>query len=177
MNPELQRRFDVIERRKQAIFDGLAGRDDAWLNRAPEPGAWSIVQVVGHLVLAESGTLDYIAKKIQAPPEKIPGAGISSALRSWALGAALASPLRRKAPERSRPGGEPESLESVRGRWDAVRDRWRERLESYPDALMRKAIFRHPFAGRLSMPQTLRFVDDHLRHHVRQIDRFKRLLG
>ena len=93
------------------------------------------------------------------------------------LAAVLASPFRGRAPAGARPAEEPESLESVRGRWDAVRGRWRERLESYPDALLRRAIFRHPFAGRLSMAQTLKFVDDHLRHHVRQIGRLERALG
>jgi hypothetical protein len=77
----------------------------------------------------------------------------------------------------AQPAGDPESLDEVRARWDEVRERWRERLESYPDALQRKAIFRHPFAGRLNMRQTLRFLDDHLLHHTRQVERFAALLG
>jgi len=177
MHPELERRFERVEKHKRELLEGVAGRDDAWLNRPPMPGAWSIVQVISHMVLSEAGTLTYIGKKLQAPPGEIPGAGPMSALRSLALSCALGSPLRRKAPERVRPAGDPESLEAVRGRWDELRGRWREQLESYPDALMGKAIFRHPFAGRLSLPQTLRFLDDHQRHHARQIERFKALLG
>jgi hypothetical protein len=129
------------------------------------------------VALSESGTLTYIGKKIQAPPDQIPEAGLSSALRGWALGVALRSPLRRKAPQVAQPAGDPESLDEVRARWDEVRERWRARLECYPDALQSKAIFRHPFAGRLNMRQTLRVLDDHLLHHTRQVERFAALLG
>lgn len=177
MHRDLESRFERVELQKRDILAGLAGREDAWLNRAPAAGAWSIVQVISHLVLAESGTLGYIGKKIQAPQQEIPDVTPMSTLRSLALATALWSPLRWKAPERSRPAGEPESLESVRGRWDAVRQEWRERLETFPESLLRKAIFRHPFAGRLGMRQTLKFLDDHQRHHARQIERFKSLLG
>jgi hypothetical protein len=177
VHPELARRFERVERHKRDLLEGVAGRDDAWLNRAPVPGAWSIVQVIAHLVLSEAGTLSYIGKKIQAPPEEIPRAGPMAVLRSLALTAALRSPLRRQAPERARPASEPEPLDSVRGRWDEVRAGWRERLETYPEALHGRAIFRHPFAGRFSMAQTLGFLDEHLLHHARQIERLKSLLG
>jgi hypothetical protein len=177
MNPDLARRFERLERHKRELLEGVSGRDDAWLNRAPAPGAWSIVQVVSHLVLSETGTLTYIGKKLQGPREEIPRAGASAALRVRALSLALASPLKRQAPERVRPPGDPEPFDSVRGRWDELRSRWREQLENYPEELLGKAIFRHPFAGRFSMAQTLRFTDDHLQHHARQVERFKSLLG
>jgi uncharacterized damage-inducible protein DinB len=168
----VQRTFDRLESSRQALFDSLAGLGDEPLRRSPRPGAWSIVQVLGHLTLAEEGTLAYLKKKM-LDPSAIPPAGLGSLARFLMLVAVLRSPVRRKAPALTADPPAARSLSEARAHWDRVRRDWAAFLASFPAELTGRAVFRHPFAGRLSIGQTLGFMREHFRHHEKQIDRLR----
>jgi uncharacterized damage-inducible protein DinB len=167
----VQTRFDRLESRRRALFDSLAGLDDATLQRPPAGGGWSIVQVLGHVTLAEEATLAYLRKKMQ-DPSAIPRAGLLSLARLLVVAVVLRSPVRRKAPAATA-NPPSRSLPEARAHWDRVRADWAAFLQSFPAELAGHAVFRHPFAGRMSITHTLGFMDEHLRHHARQIQRIR----
>jgi uncharacterized damage-inducible protein DinB len=168
----VQRRFDRLESSRQALLDSLAGLDDERLRRSPGDGRWSIVQVVGHLTLAEEATLAYLRKKMQ-DPSAIPAAGPRSLARLAVLTAVLRSPLRRKAPAATADPPASRSFGEARAQWDRVRAEWSAFLRSFPDELAGRAVFRHPFVGRLSIAHTLGFLQEHQRHHAKQVERLR----
>ena len=43
-----------------------------------------------------------------------------------------------------------------------------------PSELSDRGIFRHPVVGPMSLAQALRFMEDHVGHHAKQIDRIAR---
>jgi len=47
------------------------------------------------------------------------------------------------------------------------------RFAGYPDALLDRACYRHPYAGRLSLDQCLITLQEHLRHHAKQVARIQ----
>ena len=169
----VRRRFERLESSRRALLDSLAGLDDEALRRPPAPGAWSIVQVLGHLTLAEEATLAYLRKKTQAAPSTIPPAGIASWLRMIAVAAMLRAPVRRKAPALTANPPAERGLAEARAHWDRVRADWTVFLDAFPAELAGRAVFRHPFAGRMSLAHTLGFMEEHLRHHARQVDRLR----
>ena len=166
------RRFDRLESSRRALLDSLTGLSDEAARRQSAAGAWSIVQVVGHLTMADEATLGYLRKKMQAP-SAIPPAGPMSWVRMMAVAAVLRSPVRRKAPAQTADPPTAVSLAEARARWDRVRAEWAAFLEAFPPELIGRAVFRHPFAGRMSIAHTLGFMQEHQRHHARQIDRLR----
>jgi uncharacterized damage-inducible protein DinB len=168
-------RFARLESSRRELLDSLAALSDADARRAPAEGAWSIVQVVGHLTMSDEATLGYLHKKMQAP-SAIPPAGPMSWVRMIAVAAVLRAPVRRKAPAATANPPAAVGLDEARARWDRVRAEWTAFLDSFPPELLGRAVFRHPFAGRMSIAHTLGFMQEHQRHHARQIARVRAAL-
>jgi hypothetical protein len=170
MQTELKRRFGRLEQLREAWLASLAVHGNGVLNQSPAAGGWSVAQVICHLILAEQLSLDSIRRKSLAG-NSMARAGLGSALKSMVLKAVLRSPMRFKAP---RPAGEvpeAEDLDSVTARWQQLRSEWGETLAAFPEDLLDRAVYAHPFAGPLSLPQALDFIEEHFRHHVRQVER------
>jgi len=172
----LRKRFDRLEASRRALLDSVAELDEEPLRRQPGEGRWSIIQVLGHLTLAEEATLAYLHKKMQ-DPSNVPAAGLTSLARLAVVAAVLRSPLRRKAPARTADPPASRSLSEAREHWDRVRADWAAFLQSFPPDLLGRAVFRHPFVGRMSIAHTLGFMNEHLRHHAKQIERIRSALG
>ncbi len=170
MTAELLRQFERLEECRAELLSRIEGLDEPRLNRRPGENQWSVIQVICHLTRAEELTLVYIRKKMKYR-SNLQKAGIAAALRSVALTVALRSGLRFKAPARSAEIPEEQDLATTRGEWDRVREEWKATLESFPAELAGQAVFRHPVAGRLSLAQGLRFMEEHILHHAKQIDR------
>jgi hypothetical protein len=167
---DLAAAFDRLEATRARVLRRLDGIDRDRLNRPSARGGWSVLQVLHHVTASEAASLEYVGKKMKAG-ESLPRAGMKSRLRLLALQLALASPLRLKAPAAT--AGVPPEIEpaELRARWDAVRAAWRERLEGFPVGIVDRTVLRHPYVGLLGLPDTLGFLQAHLEHHARQVDR------
>jgi hypothetical protein len=170
MRGDLASAFDRLEVTRARVLRRLDGIDHARLNRPSARGGWSVLQVLHHVTASEAATLEYIGKKMKAG-DSLPRAGVMSRLRLLVLRLALASPLRLKAPAAT--AGVPPEIEpgELRARWDRVRAAWRERLEGFPAGIVDRTVLRHPYVGLLGLPDTLGFLQAHLDHHARQVDR------
>ena len=160
-------RWQRLQDERRVLLDSLIGVDDERLRRSGSDGAWSVIQILGHLALAEQHTLSYIRKKMQDPA--LPRAGALSFWRTAVVAIALRSPIRAKAPERTAHPDADCTFPDVRARWDGVRRDWEELVNTLPPALADRAIFRHPRVGMMSLPHTLGFMYEHVRHHRRQV--------
>lgn len=169
MNARVLIHWRRLEEERRALLARLDGVDDLRLRRPGPGGAWSVVQIVGHLTLAEQHTLAYIRKKMQDPA--LPRAGALSFWRLAIVAAALRSPVRSRAPERTANPEADCTPAQARERWDAVRRDWAALVETLPPALADRALFRHPRVGMMSLAHTLAFMREHVRHHERQVVR------
>ena len=173
MSAELQKQFERLEDQRAALFSSVEGLDEGALNQPPAEGKWSIIQVLSHLTLAEKASLAGIRKKITDRAD-LRKAGLAGWSKSVLLRLVLRLPLRFKAPARSATVPEHQDLETTRSQWDEVRAGWRETIHSFPPELSDQGIFRHPVVGLMSLAQALRFIEDHVGHHAKQIDRIAR---
>ncbi len=136
---------------------------------APADGGWSISQVVNHIIIAEYGTNQYIGKKLLAL-DSLSKAGVSNQLKSRALKVALKSPKKFAAPP-ALPDPENRDKDRTLEQWEVVRQDLYKTFESLPIESLDREIFKHPVVGYLTPEQTLHFLNDHLHHHLRQINR------
>lgn len=170
MNEQLSGRFERLDGTRRRVTGLLEGRDRARLNRPRADGGWSVLQVLHHVIAAEAGTRTYVSKKMQAGPS-LPRAGILSRARLLVLQAAIASPLRHRAPAVTAGVPAESDPEELRARWEEVRAEWRQLLEGFPDDLLDRMVFRHGWVGLMGLPDTLAFLQSHLDHHARQVKR------
>ena len=169
MAATLGTRYERIEAAKAAILSLLDGLDDEHLNRRPPGNEWSAIQVICHLVRAESLSLHYIRKKMLGDDHD--DGGLRGKLRSGALSLILKLPFRYQAPARSGELPARAELEPTRREWEEGRAGWKELVDSLSPEQARKTIFRHPVAGPLTLSQTLRFMDNHIKRHTGQVER------
>lgn len=174
MLPILRSRFDELERQRRALLDRLLAHTPAQLAFRPAPGAWSLVQLMEHLVLVEEGTLMFLEKKAPRPAS-------SRTLRDqlkWAVFSRLSPmPVRVRTPTDLVVPGSEATVESLVQRWDAARERLVGYLERVDDAALPLIVFKHAIGGPLPILETLDFVGLHIRHHEHQIRRIRAASG
>lgn len=170
MRPDLARGLERLERSRGRALRTLEGHRPETLNRAPAPGKWSALQTLHHVVTAETLTLGYIRKKMQAG-DALPRATVASLLRLLLLEAALASPLRRRAPAMVADVPERVDAAELAARWDGVRAGLRELAEAFPPQHLDRLVFRHPVVGRLTLAHAIDSMAAHLDHHLPQVER------
>ena len=162
----LARRLDRIEALREEAL-GLAGRlEPGRLTTPPRPGAWSVLEIVEHLVVGEVDVMGDLTDAAERP-------GRRRRLRHRLTLPLVMGVLRFRIPvkvpsEGMLPTGD-RTLDELAEAWRERHGRLRALTAELGRAGRRRAIFRHPVAGPLTLPQTLRLIEVHLRRHLRQI--------
>lgn len=172
MNTRLEKLFHRMEANRAALLSSLEMFSENQLAYKPTGDRWSIKEVIQHLILSEQGTHRYLMKKNQAA--FLPPAGLTATLRSIGLTLFLRLPIKFKVPSRANvvPGGDA-SFSQLKQEWEETRQHLRQFIAELPPERRRVLIFRHPFMGYFNIYQTLRFIEEHIRHHLRQIQRIR----
>ncbi|MCU0418280.1 MAG: DinB family protein [Cyclobacteriaceae bacterium] len=149
----------------------LAAVEPTKLTAKPTPQSWSALEVVAHLVTAERLSIQYIRKKKQGIAT-LGNTGPWEEFKFFLLKVSQRIGFRYRAPKAvvaSTPAFA--SLEQAREAWAHQRGELKKLLDEFSEQDVRKKIFKHPFAGRLNILQTVTFFGEHVRHHQPQIDR------
>lgn len=173
MRTEIMNAFEVLERNRFDLFGRLDGLDLGQLTIPEGDGQWSVNQVLAHLSNSESGTLRYIKKKMQGL-DTLSNSNVFSQLRARFLKWMLGSSLKFKMPKQLSVPSNEVPYEELKILFDKNRRELKELLESFPEEGLDLLVFKHPFAGRFSLLQTVAFLDHHFNHHLKQIDRILR---
>ena len=167
----IQIKFDKIEKDRFILKQELSNYSNEQLNTKPRDGGWSPMQIIRHLIEAEEGTLKYIQKKLSFNP-KLETTGFKQQIRFLIFQMVFRSPFKVKAPRGiSEALPEYSDFEETMKIWEDNRQEFKLFLEHLDDNLWDKAIFKHPIMGRIAMPHTLGFFDEHIRRHKKQIQR------
>ena len=156
--------LDALESHRLALTARLDALPAGAVHQSPAPGAWSPAQIAEHLVRIErTMRLD---GRLASPL----AATVASA-KTVLMNGILALPVRYPMPPGavSRIAPSPQSdWDEVKAEWETLRSSWREAL---PALTKRTVVFKHPLIGLLCVPDALRFVLAHHRHHDAQIAR------
>ena len=172
MNKKTTQRLRKLEASLNDLFQELSAYSDETLNTKPAPGKWSALQTMYHLLLAEGYAQRYVAKKLSFNPE-LKKAGIGDWWRSLLLRFYLHAPFKFKAPAAVAEENLPtdKTLSETQALWLKQRRELVDQLKSYPTELFTKSLYKHPFAGRLTLDDMLMFYQDHFDRHRKQIER------
>ncbi|MBA3522940.1 MAG: DinB family protein [Gemmatimonadales bacterium] len=163
-----------MERQRAALLVQVGALSPAQLRFRPAPDSWCPLDVVEHLVKVEEATLRRVDERPRAR-------GLAQAARASAALAVMAvasrGGARVKAPTRVvLPQGGCD-LSELTARWDVIRGTLREVLEGLAPGEASRPLLRHPRAGWLSTAQSLAFMELHVAHHVRQLERIRGAAG
>ena len=170
----IEKQFERLEQQRKQLLEDATTMTHVQLTYRPEPTAWCILEVFVHLMTAETNGLRYMEKKLQGDLESMERSGMTAQIRAGLLNGFLRLPIKYKAPEvASFEQREYYDLKEIRAEWDELRAHWHEFLDQFDKPSAEKLIFKHPIAGRFNILQTLKFMYEHVDHHVKQVERIK----
>lgn len=169
----LKDRFVALDKARLSYLASVSDADAAQLRFSPAPGAWSMLDVTEHLVLAEEKSLAGMLKGPPAGTTVTPLAHLRMAL----VRLVLKTNIRVKVPvARVVPQGTA-TLSELVARWGAARRGLELALDPITRDDERVARFRHPIAGWVTADEGVAFLSDHIGHHRRQVIRIRRAAG
>lgn len=170
MHTPFQKRFEALENQRRSLFSKLEKEPQELLEKQPPSGGWSVAQVLGHLVEAETASLKYLRIKLKyadtVGPSSIADRFRAGLLRTW-----LALPLKAKAPATLAEPAPDLSIVAIMADYTTLRQQWEQELEKIPANLNNGQLFKHGIAGKMDLTEALSFFKGHFRHHEKQIDR------
>lgn len=173
LSETIRSQWSEMEKQKAAFLSYLESWDQSKRSFGPE-GGWNALQIIEHLMTSESGTLQYILKKIQSGSQDLEVRSEREQSNGKKLVAALESSQRFKAPEMLQPPKGNPDFETLKNQWRVLRGQWQEVLSSISPEFQDRLVFRHPVVGMLDLEGTLTFLASHIVHHRHQLERIDR---
>lgn len=170
MNQKLELLLNQFESEKNNFTAIVAGFSREQRAVKPENG-WNMLQVMEHIIWSENGTLEYMKRKTKAPWSEIELTTDEEDKKSQQLNGALISDKQWRAPDVLPSPAGAQSYENMVAYWDKLRNDYLEFLNDLDVNYHNRLIFKHPFAGRINLFQTIEFLNNHIVHHVHQIKR------
>jgi hypothetical protein len=170
MNEDHIARLNNLETLREEIVSQYDAYTSDQLTFKPEPNHWNLLQVLDHIVTSEKMSANYIKRQL-AGNKYPPATGLKSSVRYAILKLALKLPFRYKAPSIVDSTGKTTNLNNLQESWKTIRQEFRTIIESTDEEILDLGVYKHPRAGLLDMGQTLHFMEIHIRHHQKQIDR------
>lgn len=167
---DLNKTFAKLEKQRAELFERLKDYDEKILNQRPAENAWSVMEVIDHLTIAERSSYQYLQKKIQ-DKNAAQKTGLKELFRSVLLNAYLASNKKFKAPSLTLPAATYLTRAEAEKAWSEARKDIECVWTGLPVELLDRNWFKHPRAGKLNLKQMLTFMMAHVAHHEKQIER------
>lgn len=171
MNSILQKAYTHAEQARNEMLTLVHSVAQKQLAAKPSSNKWSVLEILTHLYTSERLSFEYIKKKSQGI-QHLKNAGIQQAFLVPILKISQRLPFKFKAPnvvKENTPEALP--LDKLISQWDLMRIELKSHLENIPEKHVHKLVYKHPIAGRLSLPQALQFFAEHINHHKPQIKR------
>jgi uncharacterized damage-inducible protein DinB len=161
--------YEKMEAARLTTFKLLAKYPDEKLAKPGPDGAWSVFQILNHLMMVERGVAMYGFKKAGQTQEAKPQT-LGGSLKVFVAKTALNLPFTKfKAPDMMGQPDNAKSLKDVREDYDQARQMFHQMLLAFPADAMDKAVIKYPGAGPITLPQTLELLLAHYNRHHKQI--------
>ena len=172
LDSKVAKKLDRMDAKLTALLEVLKDYSEDTLNKRPGENKWSVMQVMHHLILSEGFGHQYVEKKLSFNPE-LKNAGALALWRTFLMNTYLKFPFKVNAPEAVSGPKLPEksSFWEAAKKWKTQRQALRQLFESLPPDHFKKEIYKHPFAGRLTLGGMLDFFDGHFDRHRKQINK------
>lgn len=170
MNSKLQSLLNSLEAQREEIIERVKRAPDRF-DHKPNAHSWSIHQILAHLITAEKLSVKYLEKKLQGI-ETAGDSGIVEEIKMIVLKASQRLPLKFKAPKKVVEHTPTYStLSDLLDDWNRTREDLKRQLEKIKDDQIKRKIYRHVVAGKLNIIHAIIFLQEHVSHHLPQINR------
>lgn len=170
MNARFEQAFETLEQKRKQLFAALKPYSDDLLNTKPTPEAWSVNEVVAHVLMAEEASLKYLQKKTLDTKGEKP-AGFTGWRRLAMVKVLFGLPIKFKVPALVAPTKSDYRLTDLENQWAGVRHQTHVLLASLSETDLNKTIWKHAIAGKMNIYQMLDFFTIHFDRHQKQIER------
>jgi hypothetical protein len=172
LNPTFQTIFNAVERQRAEILYQVKQLPPDRYMLQPSPAKWSIAQILTHLLTSEKLSIGYMKKKMLGI-DQLHNSGMAGSLRFTLLQLSQRIPILKFRAPNVVTANTPQALpvDELISQWDALRNDLKALLESIEEKNVKKAIYKHPLAGRLDAAQATAFFYEHIHHHWPQIKR------
>jgi hypothetical protein len=164
----IQTQYDSLKVKFEALLQRLDTLPDETLSFKAGPDQWSVVEVVEHLVIAETGLLEELSTNIPAstldPAAKTPE-------KHQRVIKVMERDIEVDVPHESLEPHGRIPLEDLLSRWNGIRQKLPGLLAGIRPENEDDPVFRHPYGGPLDIADTLQFFEVHFDNHMRHIDR------
>ncbi len=171
VNALVNKKFSKLEDSRHSLLESLKKIELVKLESSPFPGKWSVSQIFYHLNKAERFSTIYVSKK-RLDINNLERTGFTEQLKLDFLRLMFVLPFALKAPVNVL-GDVPEKVDykDITTEWDETRDKLKDLLNSLPDEILHKNVFKQPAIGRINIFQMLDFMQSHFDRHQRQVER------
>ncbi len=170
MNKTLSLHFDMLEKQRQQVLDKVRQHPDAF-DRKPNAGKWSVHEILAHLISAEKLSVRYILKKRQGI-DGVGETGLTEEIKMLLFKVSQRLPLKFRAPATVVAATKKyTSYNDLVADWDAVRQSLKQILEQTDEKQLKKKIYKHIILGKLNIVHAVKFLREHVNHHLPQINR------
>ena len=170
MNPNLESEFNRIEASRKKLVERLKKYDDDLLNKKPKPEAWSVIEVMNHLMTSEEASLRYLQKKT-LDTSRAKKSGINGVWKLLALKVAFSIPVNYKAPKVVEPSSEFATLADTDAKWTKIRTDIFDLLKGLKDSDYGRELWKHALGGKMNIYLMVNFFGFHFDRHQKQIER------
>ncbi len=164
---KLLKKNEELRGMMQNALDQIADLPDWVDQRSPGPDRWSTIQIMEHLILSEREILHFPAPFSGRGGDRRRVRDHLGRIMVWTiLGARIPVPVPEKtmAPKGKTP------LHRIRRMAAELHDWLDVEISSSSAETLSAAIFHHPVAGPLALPQALRLNRLHIAAHLRQLE-------
>jgi DinB family protein len=168
MDADLQHHLERLDRQRAALLARLGTYTEAQQAFRAASSSWSLADVAQHLVLVEERMVHYGRQMEGRRPGRTT---IGSRVRFWLILRLFARGMRLRAPVTTVVPDAHVGLPALAERWERARHCVADYVAEFTGSSKAAPAFRHPVCGWLSARDGLRFLEAHVAHHVRQIER------
>jgi DinB superfamily len=165
----LNEKFSRLEDSRLFLIEELKKSCEKALEASPHPGKWSVSQIFYHLNKAENLSVIYVSKK-RLDILNLKRTGTGEQFKMILLKLRFMLPMGLKAPADVL-GNVPENVKynAIVVEWNETRSKMKELLESLPEEILLKNVFKQPAIGRINIYQMLDFMQAHFNRHKIQV--------
>jgi len=170
MNQLVLTKLSKLEDSRNALIKKLGNVSLLEVETSPFPGKWSVSQIFYHLNRAETLSVLYVSKK-RLDTVNLKKTGIKEQLKMILMRVRFILPFALKAPDvlGEVPGKVDYAI--IINEWSKTRDKLKNLLNSLPDDILYKNVFKQPAIGRINIFQMLDFMQAHFNRHQKQVER------
>jgi hypothetical protein len=171
LHPALQKAMALTDADRQRILERVQGITQAQTDYKPTPEAWSVGEILHHLILIEI-SISKLFNKLIKENQRLIGATDAMQVEDMQY-----PPDRRgQAPEFAIPAPQ-RPITAALNELAATRERTKQTLSRYTGEHPSELRWKHPLFGDMGMAHWARFIGLHEGHHLKQIERIMTMTG